>query len=173
MNMYVYVCPCICHEKVSPTSGLLPQVHGGYSPARKPLLKAGVKIYEARSDTHVAGSEHTNAKQAITTLHTKEFIVDHKELFIGSFNFDPRSINLNTECGVIIRDEKMAEEMVKGYEEALPTQTFEVFLNDKDQLRWRGLKKNGKLKVYRNEPQTSWLQRLLGISAQIVPKSQL
>jgi putative cardiolipin synthase len=78
-------------------------VHGGYAPSRKPLLKAGVRIFEVRADADVSGSELVAASGAKATLHTKAFIVDRKELFIGSFNFDPRSANINTELGVIIR----------------------------------------------------------------------
>lgn len=148
-------------------------VHGGYGPARLPLLKAGVKLYEARSDVHVPGSEHIEKRSdTITTLHTKEFIVDEKDLFIGSFNFDPRSINLNTECGVIIRDQGLARDVAKAYEECLSTHAFEVSLNDKDQLRWQ-TSVDGKLKVFRNEPQTSWITRLLGMLARLAPNSQL
>ena len=31
--------------------------------------------------------------------------VDGRDAFIGSYNFDPRSAKLNTECGVVITDE--------------------------------------------------------------------
>ncbi len=56
-------------------------VHGGYAPSRKPLLEAGVRIYEARPDADVAGTEFVNASGAKATLHTKAFIVDDKEVF--------------------------------------------------------------------------------------------
>jgi len=147
-------------------------VHGGYAPVRKPLLKAGVKIYEVRADSDVPGSEHVDASKARTTLHTKEFVVDNQELFIGSFNFDPRSINLNTECGVIIRDQTLAEDFARAVSEKLPTQTFEVFLNEKGKLRWRTMD-NGKPTICTKEPQASFSQRMLGWLARLVPKSQL
>jgi putative cardiolipin synthase len=133
-------------------------VHGGYAPSRKPLLKAGVKIYEVRPDADVSGSELTAASGAKATLHTKAFIVDQKELFIGSFNFDPRSANINTELGVIIRSPELAEQMSAAIAAALAKQTFEVFLNEKGQLRWRALE-DGKEVIYKKEPQTSWWQR--------------
>jgi len=83
-------------------------VHGGYAPSRKPLLKSGVKIFEVRADADVSGSEIVAASGAKATLHTKAFIVDRREMFIGSFNFDPRSANNNTELGVIIRSPELA-----------------------------------------------------------------
>ena len=83
-------------------------VHSGYSPARKPLLRAGVALYEVRPDAEVQGSEYVDNSGGRATLHTKAFIVDRERLFIGSFNFDPRSANINTEMGVFIDDPGLA-----------------------------------------------------------------
>jgi cardiolipin synthase C len=148
-------------------------VHSGYAPSRKPLLQHGVKIYEVRPDAEVAGSEIFAASGAKATLHTKAFIIDRKELFIGSFNFDPRSAFINTEMGVIIRHPEMAEYFAGKVDAALPNQTYEVFLNNEEKLRWRGWE-NGKQVIYQKEPQTSWSQRfkksilgLLPIKAQL------
>jgi putative cardiolipin synthase len=147
-------------------------VHGGYAPSRKPLLEAGVKIYEMRPDADVEGTEFIDASGAKATLHTKAFIVDDREVFIGSFNFDPRSANLNTELGVIIRDPELALVYTVLIEEALPKQTFEVFLNEKGKLRWRGFE-DGEEVIYDKEPETTWGQRTMAWFARIIPKSQL
>jgi len=48
------------------------------------------------------------SKDYFTCLHSKIYIVDHKKVWIGSFNLDPRSVNLNTESGVAIYDEQIA-----------------------------------------------------------------
>ena len=147
-------------------------VHGGYAPARKPLLKAGVSIFEVRPDADVAGTEFIDATGATATLHTKAFIVDDREVFIGSFNFDPRSANINTELGVIIYDPEMALVYGTLIEQALPSQTYEVFLNEKGQVRWRGYV-NGEEVIYKKEPETTWGQRFAAGFARIIPKSQL
>jgi putative cardiolipin synthase len=147
-------------------------VHGGYAPARKPLLKEGIKIYEVRPDAEISGSELVAASGARATLHTKAFVVDRKELFIGSFNFDPRSAEINTELGVIIRSPELAEQFASQVDTKLATQTYEVFLNDKGKLRWRA-HENGEEVIYDKEPQTSWWQRFTAGLMRIVPKSQL
>jgi phosphatidylserine/phosphatidylglycerophosphate/cardiolipin synthase-like enzyme len=41
-------------------------------------------------------------------IHAKSFTVDGKIAKIGSHNFDPRSATFNSECGVIVWDEKFA-----------------------------------------------------------------
>jgi putative cardiolipin synthase len=147
-------------------------VHGGYAPSRKPLLEAGVKIYEVRPDADISGTEFVDASGAKATLHTKAFIVDDKEVFIGSFNFDPRSANINTELGVIIHDPEMALFFATLIEDALQEQTYEVFLNEKGKIRWRGYV-NGEEVIYDKEPDTTWGQRFMAGFARILPKSQL
>ena len=143
-------------------------VHGGYAPSRKPLLRNGVKIYEVRPDADVSGSELVAASGAKSTLHTKAFIVDRRELFIGSFNFDPRSANINTELGVIIKSPEMAEQFAAVVDDRIASQTYEVFLNEKDQLRWRAFE-NGQEVIYEKEPQTSWWQRFVAGFMRMMP----
>ena len=148
-------------------------VHGGYAPSRKPLLKSGVRIFEVRADADVSGSEIVAASGAKATLHTKAFIVDRREMFIGSFNFDPRSANINTELGVIIRSPELSDQAADVIEAALEKQTWEVFLNEKGKLRWRGLE-NGQEVILKKEPQTTWSQRFAAGFMRILPiRSQL
>jgi putative cardiolipin synthase len=143
-------------------------VHGGYAPSRKPLLKAGVKIFEVRADANVSGSQIVAASGAKATLHTKAFVVDRKEAFIGSFNFDPRSAYINTELGVIIRSPEIAAEFADQIESNVGEQTFEVFLNEKGKLRWRGID-DGQEVIFKKEPQTTWGQRFMAGFYRILP----
>ena len=43
------------------------------------------------------------------SMHVKSMVVDDRTSYIGSFNMDPRSTNLNTEEGLIIEDEQFAQ----------------------------------------------------------------
>jgi len=143
-------------------------VHSGYAPARKPLLRSGIEIYEARADADVPGADIITASGAKATLHTKVYIVDRKEIFIGSFNLDPRSIAINTEMGVIIKSPELAEQMATVYETALPTKAYQVFLNENGRLRWQGLE-SGQNVIYTKEPQTSWSLRLKARLFRLLP----
>lgn len=143
-------------------------VHGGYAPSRKPLLEAGVKIYEVRPDAGVSGSEYVAGKAARATLHTKAFIVDRHDVFIGSFNFDPRSANINTELGVIIHSSAIAESMLSGMDQKIRDNAYEVFLNEKGKLRWREF--NGEeVTIHDKEPSTSWWNRFVAGFYRIMP----
>ncbi|MES2692990.1 MAG: phospholipase D family protein [Verrucomicrobiota bacterium] len=44
-------------------------------------------------------------------LHAKSLVVDDATAFVGSYNLDPRSENLNTEVGLLIEDERFAAEL--------------------------------------------------------------
>ncbi len=144
-------------------------VHGGYAPARKRLLRAGVELYEVRRDVSFEGQEFIAASGAKATLHTKAFVVDRRELFIGSFNFDPRSAHINTELGVIIRSPEMAAALDDAIEAAFSTYAWEVKLDDEGRLRWHGTGADGQPVVYTKEPQTSWWQRFVAGFVRLLP----
>lgn len=148
-------------------------VHSGYAPARKPLLKIGVELYEVRPDVGESGARKAGNISAAGTLHTKAFVVDRQRLFIGSFNLDPRSAYINTELGVIIDSSELATEVVESVDRALPIFAYEVTLTDKNKLRWIG-HKDGEEEVWKKDPQTGFWRRFNVSVMQILPiKGQL
>ena len=146
--------------------------HSGYAPNRKRLLEMGVKLYEVRANATIPATEHKGVQEAKTTLHAKVFAVDRKKIFIGSFNWNQRSVNLDTELGVIIHSPDLANEMIERVTNFLPTATFEVFLNEDNNLRWRG-HDNGEEVILSEEPQTSFWHRFNANVLRIAPDSQL
>ena len=50
-------------------------------------------------------------------LHAKSVVIDEKIAVIGTFNLDPRSANLNTECVAIIRNKKIASDLAHAMQE--------------------------------------------------------
>jgi len=74
----------------------------------------GLDIYEFRPDA-VSQARLMQRLDRIEkpkfSLHAKTVVVDSSKVFIGTFNLDPRSVNLNTETGVIIEHEKLAKEV--------------------------------------------------------------
>ncbi|HNP37826.1 MAG TPA: phospholipase D family protein, partial [Woeseiaceae bacterium] len=109
-------------------------VHAGYAKRRKAMLASGVALYELRrqampntpDDLGVFGSSGSS-------LHAKTFAVDGMRIFIGSFNFDPRSIQLNTEMGLLIDSESLANGLHAAFDDAFGG------------LAWRVEMQNGKL----------------------------
>ena len=43
------------------------------------------------------------------SIHAKTFVIDDNIALIGSHNFDPRSAKYNTECGILVKDEKFCK----------------------------------------------------------------
>ena len=147
--------------------------HSGYAPVRKPLVKMGVNLYELRANANIPGDERVDAHSAKSTLHAKAFVVDRKRIFIGSFNWNQRSANLDTELGVIIHSPIIAAELVERVTAALPAESFEVFLNESGKLRWKG-HENGQDVIFDKEPQTGFWQRFSAGFLRMLPiKSQL
>lgn len=148
-------------------------VHSGYMGYRKPLLKMGVRIFETKVTATVTGVERGGAGASLATLHTKAFMVDRKHLFVGSFNWDPRSVAINTELGVIIDSESMGEWIGIRIDEALPSGSYEVVLNEDGNLRW--IDNSGEEPIIlTKEPDTTWWRRTKAQMGRILPiRSQL
>ncbi len=143
-------------------------VHSGYAPSRKPLLEMGVKIYEVKHTLALGSVERGGGGASLATLHTKAFIVDRDELFVGSFNWDPRSIHINTELGVIIKSPQLAGDTAALIDAALDTRTYEVILNEKGQLRWVD-RSSGEDVILTKEPDTTWGRRFNANFMRILP----
>ncbi|WP_374013623.1 phospholipase D family protein [Pseudoxanthomonas koreensis] len=109
-------------------------VHGGYANYRVPLLRSGVSLFELKPQGRVDGSLFGSSG---ASLHTKAFIVDGSGGFIGSFNLDPRSINLNTEMGLLFDSPAAAAELEALYQAKTAADTsYRLQLMDDGSLRW-------------------------------------
>jgi len=58
--------------------------------------------------------ENGKAGEPYLCLHGKSLVVDDRVSFVGSYNLDPRSENMNTEAGLFIEDEHFAN-MLRNY----------------------------------------------------------
>ncbi len=91
------------------------QAFSGYRKQRKALLKMGLDIREYKPDpaNRAALFSRVNAPAVppVFALHAKSMVVDGQVAYIGTFNLDPRSENLNTEVGAIVRHEGLAQRL--------------------------------------------------------------
>ncbi|HEY6645458.1 phospholipase D family protein [Povalibacter sp.] len=143
-------------------------VHGGYSGYRPRLLEGGVQLWELKPqpgeeiDSSLFGSSGAS-------LHTKAFAVDHRMLFVGSYNLDPRSTWLNCEQGVLVENEVLARQL----EDIFTSQTtgdhaWHVTLQN-DRLHWTDGNEN-----FDSDPKAgvgrrfqAWFARVLGLEGQL------
>ncbi|WP_256737510.1 phospholipase D family protein [Pseudomonas sp. dw_358] len=147
----------------------VPVVHGGYAPYRRALLEHGVKLYELRSqpgdDPHAA---HHFRGGSESSLHSKAMIFDRQRSFIGSFNFDPRSVLWNTEVGVLVDSPELAGHLRELARQGMsPTLSYQAELKH-GQLVWV-TEDNGQLHTLTREPGdwwrrlNAWLSKTIGL----------
>jgi len=142
--------------------------HSGYMRYRLPLLEDGVGIYEVRSllgNARGSGQTEKMARYGNYSLHAKLFVFDRRRLFIGSMNFDQRSMHLNTEIGLIIDSPELAQQTAARFESMVsPPNSYELAVLPPEEGRsprlvWR-TQKDGKGVEYDREPARSDGQRL-------------
>ena len=141
-------------------------VHAGYSKRRKALLEAGVALYELRRSSVAIGAaerpEHHMGRlgSSGSSLHAKTFAVDGTRVFVGSYNFDPRSAKLNTELGFVIDSAPLTQHIATTFESAVPGNAYEVRLTPAGSLYWIERGAAGEIR-HDVEPGTRWWQRAL------------
>ena len=111
------------------------EAFASYQTDRKKLLKTGIRIFEFRPDAAertkimTGALQETLEKKPIFGLHAKSMVIDGETIVIGTFNLDPRSANLNTECVVIMQSKKIATKVLEGInEEFKPENSWETTL---------------------------------------------
>ena len=150
-------------------------VHAGYSRYRRPLLEAGVELYEMKPGARrpenegqrKGGSGSGLRGSSRASLHAKVFAFDRKSVFVGSLNLDPRSVQLNTEIGVVFESPELATVVAEEFISAFSRSAYclELVAGDarsgdsRKRLEWVERQDNGEVR-YRSEPQAGAWRRL-------------
>jgi len=113
---------------------------------RPAYMKAGINIYEYMQMPKAVGYQLPNydvllernemsrgtaavyqKDKPFLCIHAKAMVVDDLVAFVGSYNFDPRSISLNTEVGLLVEDRAFAADVKRGIErDILPENSWVV-----------------------------------------------
>jgi putative cardiolipin synthase len=136
-------------------------VHAGYAKRRQALLKSGVILYEMqRNPSQVKPSKRKKRflGSSGSSLHAKTFSVDRQHVFIGSFNFDPRSANLNTELGFVIDSPRLAQRINHAFYDEIPEHAYRVKTMPSGRVYWTEQQEGG-IKTYSSEPDSKLWQR--------------
>ena len=137
-----------------------PYVHAGYAKRREALLEAGVKLYEMKRLARETKQPQApgSAASSGSSLHAKTFAVDSTRVFVGSFNFDPRSRNLNTELGFVIESPQLSRTIESAFFSSIPANAYEVRLSENGELYWID-RRGDQVVHHHDEPGTSfWLR---------------
>jgi putative cardiolipin synthase len=145
----------------------VPAVNSHYGPYRKRILETGIDLYELRHDAAIKSEVDTPpVVSGFVGLHSKASTVDRSRAYIGSFNLDPRSRNINTEMGILIDSPELAEELAQKIEYLMqPENSWRVQLDEKGKIIWVSGDK-----ILKRQPARSLWQRLQDVFFKLFPK---
>ena len=152
-----------------------PAVHIGYARYRFDLLAMGVELYELRPQiTGARSSSLGRFGSSHASLHAKALIIDRSVVLVGSMNMDPRSANLNSEIGLVLRSPVIAEQLVRLYDDVTRNSSYRVELWDGYHLRWIANEHAGAPTIYESEPAANpGLRFLLWVISPFAPEELL
>ncbi|GAA5175655.1 phospholipase D family protein [Niveibacterium umoris] len=140
-------------------------VHSGYKRYREALLEAGVRLYELKPGAIEAAKDKkkTLLGASRASLHAKTFVFDRRTVFIGSLNLDARSVQLNTEIGLLCESADLAETIASGLERGIDKVAWRLALvadeTGRQRLVWIEQGAEGS-RTLTEEPETGVLRRL-------------
>jgi len=136
-------------------------VHSAYMTYRDALIDGGVTVLELRPAAERTRELHLSEMIAgsASSLHAKTFTVDGERIFVGSFNFDPRSARLNTEMGLLIPSPEMAAGLAAALDD--PARYYHVERGERGDLVWIETAEDGERTVLTQEPETGWFKMLV------------
>ena len=136
-------------------------VHAGYAKRRKALLKGGVRLFELKptADTGEPTKNTGFGGSSSASLHAKTFAVDGERIFVGSFNFDPRSAKLNTEMGLVIDSPALAARIAYTFSDTIPAKAYEVRLSHRGSLEWVEQGPQGEIRST-SEPDAGFMRKI-------------
>ena len=151
----------------------------GYRKQRKQQIGVITELYEYRPDA-VSQTELYHALapgQPVPHfgLHAKTAVYDRSTVFVGSFNLDPRSENLNTEIGLLVESPELGRAVADSIlNDMAPGNAWQVRLNDKGKTEWVTVKNGVETVEPDNEPLSSSSRKLEADLAQpFTPASQM
>lgn len=133
-------------------------VHGAYARYRKSLVEGGVSLFELKPYDNSSSKSFFGSSSA--SLHTKAFTVDNRCGFIGSMNFDPRSVSLNTEMGIVFEHGGLVAEVREIFaDETALEKSYQIcIVNGK--IAWQD-RSAGALQTLHEEPEARFWRRLM------------
>lgn len=137
------------------------QAFSGYRNQRKQLLRMGLEIYEYKPAPEVQRQVMQRyavlaEKAPVFAIHAKTTIVDSEVVYIGTYNLDPRSQNLNTEVGVVMRNAVVARAVRSAIEtDIAPENSWNAATDAPD--KYAPLHKRSKVRLWQMTPITPLL----------------
>jgi phosphatidylserine/phosphatidylglycerophosphate/cardiolipin synthase-like enzyme len=95
------------------------EAFSGYKRDRDMILDMGIDIYEFKPSPGekygimIPDEQEKIKYKAVLGLHSKTMIIDDETGIVGTYNLDPRSADLNTECIAVVRSREFVNKIMK------------------------------------------------------------
>lgn len=134
-------------------------VHAGYKKYRKDLVDMGVQLYEYKPQEGQKTGQRLFGSSAppLASVHSKVYVIDRKDVVIGSYNLDPRSTEQNTELAVVIHSPELAKLVLDDFEESTDLKNSYKIVEMGGKIQWI-TEKNGKIHAYNRDPGAGFLR---------------
>ena len=152
-----------------------PTAQSGHAKHRREVLETGVELYELRPDSAAVFADVSpRGRQAKTGLHTKAFVIDDRKAFVGSYNFDPRSADINSEIGLLVDSPAFARQVSAFLDAGVrPDSAYRVTLEEGRRVKWETVIE-GRSVTWNKPPETTFFERFkVGIYSRLPIESQL
>jgi len=148
-----------------------------YRKQRQRMLAGGAEVYEMRPDAKTERTQFTAeelaAHKTFFGLHAKTMVFDRKVVFVGSFNLDPRSVNLNTEMGLMVESETLGEAVAKSVENDIAAgSSWQVILDEHGKVVWVTNDNGTITEEFDTDPMTTAAQRAEADALALIPDDQ-
>ena len=142
----------------------------GHSQHRGDLIDAGMDLYELRPDAaSVMWQVAPQGRNCVTALHAKVLVIDEQRAFVGSFNFDPRSAEINSEIGLLVDSPVFARKVKAILENGIkPANAYHVTKDERGKLRWDTII-DGQPRTWSKDPETSGFKRFKAGAIELLP----
>ena len=131
--------------------------HSAYRNHVRELIDIGTTLHEVRVDARDrAVYMQTPVLEKNLALHAKVMIIDGRQVFIGSANFDPRSLYINTEMGFIVDSPELSRVVLDAVQRDFHLEnSWGLRLSDDGAVQWVS-----DSEVLDTQPHASFMQRI-------------
>jgi len=136
------------------------QAFSGYQKQRRAIMKSGIKVFEFKPDPAIKRQlieryPRLEKNAPVFAIHAKSMVVDGTTLFVGTFNFDPRSANLNTEVGALVHNPTLAVQVERNiFRDMAPDNSWRASENNDS---FASPEKRRKVKLWKTLPMEPFL----------------
>lgn len=116
-------------------------VNSHYKKYRRQLLEAGAGIHEFHHQPSNKIRSLVDVDPVVApfvSLHAKVIVSDRRKCFIGSLNFDPRALVINSENGLLIESPDLAQQLAGFLDQVMEQRnSWQVSINDQNMMQWQ------------------------------------